>query len=81
MLLGFDGAINRRVVLPSRYRYGRSETYLGMAAVAWGVLLLLWGFFLLAYPFLRIPIPVVPLSCISFVAPALRFSFFPSLAE
>ena len=52
MLLGFDGAINRRVVLPSRYRHGRSETYLSMAAVAWGVLLLLWGLFFIGVSFL-----------------------------
>ncbi len=45
IILGLDGIINRRVVLPSRYHRRLSETYVGIAAFAWGVLFIIWGSF------------------------------------
>lgn len=52
IILGLDGMINRRMVLPSRYHRRLSETYLGIAAIAWGVLFIIWGSFFIAVSFL-----------------------------
>jgi hypothetical protein len=46
IVIGLEAMVKRRVVLPSRYYRYASETYVGLAAFAQGVLFILMGTFL-----------------------------------
>jgi hypothetical protein len=50
ILVGLEAVIERKIILQSRYSRRLSETYLGAAAIAQGLLIILLAFFILSLP-------------------------------